>query len=52
MTSKNQPIRTINKDEFLVLQKHYSMAKEFMLTTSIACEVCNNFSLMEKIKKY
>jgi len=45
----NFPVLTAY-DEFLVPEEHYTMVKEFMLTTSAACEVCDYYSLMNQIK--
>jgi hypothetical protein len=45
----NFPVLTVY-DEFIVPEEHYPMVKEFMFTTSIACEVCDHYSLMNQIK--
>jgi len=45
----NFPVLTVY-DEFIVLEEHYPMVKEFMFTTSIACDVCDYCSLMDQIR--
>jgi hypothetical protein len=42
------PVLTIY-DEFLVEEEHHDMVNEFMYST-IACELCQKYSLMNQIK--
>ena len=45
----NFPALTVY-DEFIVPEEHYPMVKEFMFTTSTACEVCDHYSYLNQIK--